>query len=169
VDVKVEILDSSGNAVPGATSTDNVAAPGPGAVTNYDSVATATVASGDYLIKITSAGSRIPASKYSAGYDLLDDDGHYLVALAVNGDIAPTSLSDMSSCVSVPNVSQQATYQEVSPSTSKMKTAGCGTISGGGGPFFGGMMQVLTVATLLQLLSLAVRHRKPASLARPRR
>lgn len=171
VDVKVTILDQNGNAIAGSSSIDNVDNPGPGGVVNYDSVATANVASGDYVIQITSAGTRIPSSKFSAGYDLVDSDGHYLLALAVNGDINPTGATDMSSCVSVPNVPQSASYQDyVGPAAQKEKTAGCGMLSsasGGGGPFFGGMMQVLTAAALVQLLSVALRNRRKP--ARPKR
>ncbi|MGZ3651801.1 MAG: matrixin family metalloprotease [Bdellovibrionota bacterium] len=170
VDVKVNILDSNGNAVAGSTSTDNVDAPGPGGVVNYDSLATANVASGDYVIQITSGASALSGTKYSAGFDLLDNDGHYLVALAVNGDINPTSLTDMSSCVSVNNVPQSASYQDYVAPAQKQKSAGCGSLSaGGGGPFFGGMMQVLTVASALQLLSMAIRNRRQRVLARHRR
>jgi hypothetical protein len=168
LDASVQILDSGGNAVAGATSTDNVAAPGPGGVVNYDSVATANVASGDYVLKVSSAGSRVPASKFSAGYDLLDADGHYLVALSVNGDIAPTSLTDMSACVSVPNTPQNASYQDYVPSSTKGHVSGCGALnSGGQGPFSGGMMQVLLTALALQLLGRAARLR--AALVRKKR
>jgi len=163
IDVKVKILDASGNALSGATSADNVDDPGPGGVVNYDSVATANVANGDFLIQITSAATRIPASKFSAGYDLVDSDGHYLLALAVNGDINPTGATDMSSCVSVPNVPQNSSYQNYVAPAKKDQTAGCGMISaasGGGGPFFGGMMQVLTAALLVQILSVGLRTRR---------
>jgi hypothetical protein len=161
VDVAVQITDMNGNPVAGSTSVDNVQNPGPGGVVNYDSQATANVANGDYLVKITSSGTRIAPSKFSAGYELVDDYGHYLVSLAVNGDIAPTALSDMSSCVSVPNVAQSASY--VNPpaeTTKKNSTSGCGSLATGGGPFSGGMTQVLAVAMVTQLLIAAVRFRR---------
>jgi hypothetical protein len=174
VDVKVTILDSSGAALGGATSVDNVDAPGAGGIVNYDSVAAATVPNGDYIIQITSGGTRIPASKFSAGFDLVDADGHYLVALAVNGDINPTGATDMGACVSVNNVPQSASYKEYSAPAQKEKSTGCGMLSsagigGGGGPLFGGMMQVLTAALLVQILRLALRSRRKHALAPPRR
>jgi hypothetical protein len=159
-------------AIAGSTSVDNVDAPGPGGVVNYDSVATATVPNGDYLIQITSSGTRIPASKFSAGYDLVDADGHYLIALAVNGDINPTGATDMSSCASVNNVPQGASFQSYTAPAQKEQAAGCGVIAisgSGGGPFFGGMMQVLTAALFVQLVQMISLTRRKRALARLRR
>jgi hypothetical protein len=172
VDVKVTLLDSSGAALGGATSVDNVDAPGPGGVVNYDSVATATVPNGNYLLQITSSGTRIPASKFSAGFDLVDADGHYLVALAVNGDINATGATDMGSCVSVNNVPQSASFNQYNAPAQKEQATGCGLLSsasGGGGPFFGGMMQVLTAALVVQILRLMLRNRRKPALAQRRR
>jgi len=159
VDVRVQILNSAGAALAGASSIDNVADPGPGGNTNFDSVASANVPAGDYLIQVTSAGLRVPASKYSAGYDLLDADGHYLLALEVNGAMIPTATTDMSSCVSVHNSLQSASYSQPA-ADEKNAATGCGSLGSGGGPFMGGMMQVLLTALGVQLLVLARRHRK---------
>lgn len=172
VDVKVEILDSSGNAVPGATSVDNVEAPMPGGKTNFDSLATAIVATGDYLIKVTAAANRIPSSQFAAGWELLDWDGHYLLALGVDGDFGPAALTDMSACATVRNVAQTATFKDAPPirKNADDRAAGCGTISSGGGsPWSGGISQVLLTALALQLLALALRLRRSAILARKRR
>jgi hypothetical protein len=165
IDVKIEITDMSGNPLPESTSVDNVAAPGPGGVTNYDSIATANVTTGDFLLKISSSPNRIPPPSYSNGYELEDEAGHYLVALSVNGDIAPTGESDMSSCVSVPNVAQNATIQPAPTGSQQASTSGCGSLDTGegGGPLSGGMSQVLLVAFVLQLLSLILRLRRQAS------
>lgn len=172
VDVKVELLDSSGNAVAGATSTDNVEAPMPGGKTNYDSVATLNAASGDYLIKITSAASRIPSSQYAAGWELLDWDGHYLISLGVNGDYGPTALTDMGACATVRNIAQAASFKEaVTFKNRDSGVAGCGAVHPGapGGPWGGGMASVLLTALAVQLLSLAYKTRRRAALARKRR
>ncbi len=168
VDTRVQILDSSGGTVAGATSIDNIQAPGPGGIINYDSSASANVAGGDYLIKLTSAASRIPASQYSAGYDLLDANGHYLLALEVNGEFGTQALTDMSGCVSVPNSPQSASYNDSPPENNPPShgSSGCGSLSGGGGPFLGGMMLVLFTALGSHLLFLAARLRRRLALAR---
>ena len=172
VDVKVELLDSAGNALPGATSVDNVEAPMPGGKTNFDSYATANVANGEYIIKVSAAATRIPSSQFAAGWELLDWDGHYLLAFGVDGDFGPASLTDMSACATVRNVAQAATFKEAPPirKNADDRAAGCGTISSGGaGPWSGGISQVLLTALALQLLSLALRFRRSAILARKRR
>ena len=163
VDLKVEILDSSGNAIAGSTSVDNVEAPMPGGKTNFDSSASATVAAGDYLVKVTSAASRIPSSQFAAGWELLDWDGHYLLAFGVNGDFGPSTLTDMGACASVRNVSQAASFKEAINlrKNGDDRAAGCGALSSGGnGPWGGGISQVLLTALALQLLALAWRLRR---------
>ncbi|HEY8279244.1 MAG TPA: matrixin family metalloprotease [Bdellovibrionota bacterium] len=169
VDIRLKILDSNGNEVAGAVSEDNVQNPGPGGVINYDSSASANVGAGDYWVQVSSGGSRISASKFSAGYDLLDSEGHYLLALAVNGNIAPTGPTDMSSCVTVKNISQSASFKEyASDKDDKSRVAGCGSLnSGSNGPLSGGMMQVFLTALALHALLLAQRFR--AGLVRKRR
>ncbi len=153
VDVRVQILNSTGGALAGATSVDNVQSPGPGGNTNYDSEAAAHVGTGDYILQVTAAGSRIPASKFSAGYDLLDADGHYLVALSVDGEFGATAITDMSSCTSVRNSAQSASFREYTPGDDgNERAAGCASLTHGGGPFTGGMMQVLLTALAIQCL-----------------
>jgi hypothetical protein len=170
LDTSVQILRSAGAAVPGATSVDNVRNPGPGGVTNYDAAASATVPPGDYLIRVSSAGMRIPASQYSAGLDLLDSGGHYLLALGVNGEFGAEGATDMSACVSVPNSPQSASYSDPPPNGSgpDQGGSGCGSLSGGSGPFGGGMTLALGTALAIQLLALASRIRRRALVRRRR-
>lgn len=162
VDVKVEFLDASGNPVAGATSVDNIQAPMPGGKTHYDSTASANVALGDYLIKVTTAAGRIPSSHFSAGWDLMDSEGHYLLSLGVNGSYGNAVTSDMAACKSVRNVVQSASYREISSSDfgdeGKDRSSGCGSISSGEPPFTGGMMQVLLTALAIQVAILARRR-----------
>lgn len=169
IDVKVEILQANGTVLAGATTLDNVQNPGPGGVTNFDSEASANVASGDYLLRITAAGARIPASKYSAGYELLDADGHYLVALGVNGNYGATALTDMEACTTVRNSIQNASYKDYKENNTQERTAGCASLGQSGGPFSGGMMQVLLTALAIHFLILAHRFRHRVGLVRQRR
>jgi Matrixin len=169
VDVQVQFLNADGSALAGASSVDNVGSPLPGGKINYDSSASANVPQGDYLIQVSAAASRVPASAYSAGYELLDADGHYLLALGVNGSFGPSSITDMQGCVSVPNSLQNASYDPSAGSgdNESVKT-GCGSLnSSGGNPFSGGMMQVLLTALGVQIL-LRARRLRPA-LVRKRR
>ncbi len=172
IDVSVEILDSAGNSLPGASSTPDVQSPMPGGKINYDALAEASVATGDYLIKVTTSPSRIPSSAFSAGWELMDTEGHYLLSLGVNDDYGPTGASDMSACVGVRNISQAATFRSVASSQNDSdRAAGCGVIdsdAGDGGLFYGGMMQVLLVALAVQAALLALRRRSRAVLVRKR-
>lgn len=172
VDVKVEFLDSSGTPLAGSTSVDDVAAPMPGGKTNFDSLATYNAPAGDYLIKVTAAASRIPSSQFAAGWELMDWDGHYLLALSVNSDFGPSAITDMGTCATVRNISQAASYREaiqVKNQSDGDRAAGCGAISSGGaGPWTGGIAQVFFVALALQLMSLAARFRFRARLVRRR-
>jgi|GEM_PF-5575752 len=168
VDVKVQFTDTSGTLLPGSSSVDNVQDPMPGGKINYDSSASANVATGDYLIKVTTSASRVPSSAFSAGWELMDYDGHYLLSLGVDGDYGPSSLSDMSSCVGVHNVAQAASFRNLASSKDEGRTPGCGMIDPGGGPFTGGMMQVLLVAMAIQAAFVALRRRTRAALVRKR-
>lgn len=161
VDVKVEILDHLEGAVPGATSVDNIQDPMPGGKTHYDSLATANVAAGDYLIKVTTAASRIPSSHFSAGWELMDNEGHYLLSLGVNGSYGNPAATDMSACLSVRNTAQNASYRDSPPirKEEEERAAGCASIGSGGNPFSGGMMQVLLTALAIQLAAAALRLR----------
>lgn len=170
VDLKVQFTDTSGTVLAGSTSTDNVQDPMPGGKINYDSSASANVPLGDYLIKVTTSASRIPSSAFSAGWELMDNDGHYLLSLGVNGDYGPSSLTDMSACVGVHNVSQAASYRNIASNKDDVRTPGCGMIEpgSGGGPFSGGMMQVLLVALAVQAALVALRRRTRLALVRKR-
>jgi len=168
VDLRVQILDSAGNALPGATSVDNVESPMPGGKINYDSTASANVANGDYLVKVTSSATRIPSSAFSAGWELMDNDGHYLLSLGVNGDFSASAPTDMSACATVRNTPQSASFRELASTKNEDdRSSGCGMIHSGGGPFSGGMMQVLLLAIAKQLAILYSRQRP--SLVRNRR
>lgn len=166
LDLRVRILAADGSALPGATETGDVQDPGPGGMVDYDALADAAVGAGDYLIEVSAAGARLPASRYSAGYELLDADGHYLLALSVNGSFGPSSVTDMGSCVSVPNRIQNASYQDAPPSPGDDgdPVAGCAAVEEGPS---GGMALPLLSALSLQLLGLALRLR--ARLVRRRR
>jgi hypothetical protein len=169
VDVKVEILSGTGGAVAGATSVDNIQSPMPGGKTNYDSLATANVANGDYVIRVSAAGQKISSADYPAGFALEDTDGHYLLALSVNGNIAPTGPTDMAGCVSVANTPQSATFRAVA-STDKKQGGACGILSSSDqNPFSGGMMLVVLTALAVQLLALAQRFRQRRALVRSKR
>jgi hypothetical protein len=160
VDVKVQFTDITGAPLAGASSTDNVQDPMPGGKINYDSSASANVANGDYLIKVTTSASRIPSSAFSAGWELMDNDGHYLLSLGVNGDFGPSTLTDMSACVGVHNVSQAASFRNIASSRDDAPRAGCGVVDNGNNPFSGGMMQVLLVALAVHAAILALRRRR---------
>lgn len=153
LDLSVRFLDESGNPLAGATTVENIEAPMRGGNTNYDSRATASVTTGNYIVAVSAAGARIPSPKYSAGSDLLDSDGHYLLALSVDGDLGNSALPDMSACVSVANRPQGATFRApASTKEDKKYGAGCGTIgSSGGPPLSGGIAQLLLAAALLQV------------------
>lgn len=168
VDLQIDILTSAGGAIAGATSIDNVQNPMPGGFINYDSYAEANVANGNYILRVKAANQRIPSSKFPAGFDLLDNDGHYLISLSVNDSIAATGATDMSSCISVRNQAQSPSYRVPNSSDRDDKTtAGCGTIGSGGNPWNGPITQVLLVAAILQFASLLRRARW--ALVRPRR
>lgn len=172
VDVKVEILDASGGAVPGAISVDNIQAPMPGGKTHYDSSAEAVVARGDYILKVTTAANRIPSSHFSAGWELMDNEGHYLISLGVNGDYGTPTITDMAACTGVRNVSQSASFREaasVKKDSDDERKAGCGAMNSGGDPFSGGMMQVLLTALGVQIAILGRRRAYRPSLVRSRR
>lgn len=162
-DVKVRILDSSGAAVAGATSLDNVETL-PGGNTNYDSLAEATGLNGDYILAVSAAASYLGASKYSAGYDLLDRSGHYLLSFGVNGNYA-VNTPDMSACVGLNNRPQSASMRAPASSSGNgdKKASGCGSLGGDPDhPFSGGMAQLLLAVGLIQLILWVRRSARPA-------
>ncbi|MCO5144293.1 MAG: matrixin family metalloprotease [Oligoflexia bacterium] len=149
VDVKVEILTDAGLPLAGSTSTDNVGNPLPGGAINYDSYADATVANGNYIIKVSAAGSRIGSINYPAGFELLDGDGHYLLSLSVNDSIQATGTTDMTSCISMSNSPQSASFRAPASSSRNRDEGGsgggCGSLGGGsnGGPPSTGLFLLL--------------------------
>ncbi|MGZ3710580.1 MAG: hypothetical protein ACXVBE_02445, partial [Bdellovibrionota bacterium] len=170
LNLSVRILTSAGGAVAGATTTEDIESPMPGGYVNYDSSAQASSLQGDYIIAVTANANKIPAASYSAGYDLLDHDGHYLLAFGVNGDFGNTGATDMSACISVNNRAQSASVR--APASSKSnedkKGSGCGSLGPvDGGPFSGGLMQMLTAVILVQMLILL--RRRAGALVRTRR
>lgn len=167
VDVKVEILSSAGAALAGSSSTDNIQDPMPGGFVNYDSAASATVASGDYVIKVEASTRRLYSPLFPAGFDLLDSEGHYLLSLSLNGDAGPAALSDMSACVTVANSQQQSSTRAPASTREEESGGGCGTLSSGGSPWNGGLMQLVVGAILLQLAIMATRRK--AALVRRRK
>jgi hypothetical protein len=168
IDVKVEILDENGNALSGATSIDNVQDPMPGGFVNYDSYAEATVPTGNYVLRVRAAPTRLYSNVFPAGFDLLDASGYYLLSLSVNGSFGPNASSDMSSCVSVNNTVQSASFR--APASTREKDSGgggCGSIGTPGSPWSGGPGQTLLFAGFLHILFLL--RRLKAALVRKRR
>ncbi|MGE3263496.1 MAG: matrixin family metalloprotease [Bacteriovoracia bacterium] len=170
LDLSVRILTSGGNSVAGASSTDNIEAPMPGGYTNYDSLAQGNNLQGDYVIAVSASSTRVPSSSFSAGYDLLDRDGHYLLALGVNGSYGALASGDMSACVTLNNRAQSATWR--APASSKTedekKSSGCGTLGPiDDNPFSGGLMQLLVGTALIQACILL--RRRASILVRIRR
>ena len=139
VDVQVDILQSNGSPLAGATSIDNVENPMPGGYINYDSSATVNnLSNGTYIVRIRAANQRISSSYYPAGYDLQDSSGHYLLMVSVNGQVGISTTTDMSACVSLNNTAQSANISR-SPSSNKEEViTGCGMTQGGGGIGGGG-------------------------------
>ncbi len=143
IDLKVELLSSGGQPLAGAQMVDNLQDPRPGGGIHYDSYAKASVNQGDYLVRVT-AKAAIPSTAFPAGYDLVAGAGHYLLALAVNGDVASQGPTDMASCVSVQNTRQSASFRASSSRQETEEGGGCGSLSSGGqGPFSGGLLLVL--------------------------
>lgn len=168
MDVKVDILDENGNTLAGAVSVDNVQNPMPGGYINYDSYAEATVPSGNYLLRVRSSNTRLYSNVFPAGFDLLDGGGHYLLSLSVDGSFNPGAATDMSSCLTVNNTVQSATYRApASVSQDRDSGGGCGTLGGSGSPWGGGPTQLLLFAGALHLLFLI--RRLHAALVRKRR
>lgn len=170
IDVRVDILSSSGSSI-GASTIDNVENPMPGGFINYDASAQANnLPNGDYIIKVTSASQRVPSSNFSAGYDLLDSSGHYLLMVAINGSYGPTSITDMSGCISVNNVVQNASYRAPSSTSDKERNAGggCGSLAShnNGGPFSGGLSQALFAIILIQIITYFAQRQQKRKLAR---
>jgi hypothetical protein len=163
-DVRVRILTTAGGAVAGATSLDNAESLAGGG-TNYDSVAEATNLAGDYILAVSAAATSLGASKFSAGYDLLDRDGHYLLSFGVNGNYA-ASTPDMSACISLNNQPQSAAMRAPAgrAGDSDKHSAGCGSLGSGdpGSPFSGGLAQMLLAVALIQLLLWSRRAARPA-------
>lgn len=157
VDVKVEILDSSGSTLAGATSVDNIQSPMPGGGTNFDSYAEASNLSGDFLIRVTSNSQRISSSLYSAGYELKDSNGHYLLAIGGNDQFGTSNITDMRACASVNNVTQSSVVRPIPPNLDEQQasTTGCGSLAmddGGNGPFSAGMVWALSFALLARIM-----------------
>ena len=172
VDLSVRILDSNGDPISGTTNTDNLETMRGGKI-NYDAMsAVNNLPTGDYILAVTAGGTRLPSSAFSAGFDLLDAAGHYLLALNVNGSFGSPSTPDMSACVSVANRSQGASFRAPAATRSNQEKegGGCGTLGtgGGGGPLSGSLTQVLVSALLLQIC-LRFRPRRWRALVRPRR
>jgi hypothetical protein len=168
MDVKVDILDENGNALAGAVSVDNVQNPMPGGYINYDSYAEANVPSGNYVLRVRSAATRLYSSVFPAGFELLDGGGHYLLSLSVNGSFNPGAASDMSACVTVNNTVQSATYRApAAVRQEKESGGGCGTLGESGSPWGGGPTQLLLFAGALHFLLLIRRFK--AALVRKRR
>jgi hypothetical protein len=157
VDLHVEILDSEGEPLNGSSSVDNVQDPMPGGYVNYDSLAEAEVVPGDYIVRVQAAARRLSSNLFPAGFDLLDGDGHYLLALAADGEFGQPATSDMSACVSVNNVVQNAHARLPASNRERDQVTGCGSLgSTGGPPWSGGLLQLLFALALIHL-SLAVR------------
>lgn len=152
IDVRVDILSSTGGSVSGASSVENIENPMPGGYVNYDSLATANGVSGDYIIRVRADTRRLSSSLYPAGWELVDSSGHYLLSVGVNGDFGPASITDMSSCVSVSNSQQSANYRAPASEPEEEYTSGCGTLQAGtgSGPFSGGVSQALLLILMLQ-------------------
>jgi hypothetical protein len=170
VDISVKILTTAGGAVGGATTTEDIESPMPGGFINYDSQAQATGLQGDFLIAVTAGANKISASSFSAGFDLLDRDGHYLLGFGVNGDFGNTGPTNMGSCITVNNRTQQGTWREPASQSSNedKKASGCGSLGPiDGGPFSGGLMQMLSAVFLTQLF--LVLRRRTWALVRTRR
>lgn len=169
-DLSVRILSSSGGAVSGATSVGDIENPMPGGYTNYDSKAEASNLQGDYVLAVSAGANRIPASHFPAGFDLLDRDGHYLLAFTVDGDLPATGATDMSACVSVNNRIQRASWRAPASQTKEndKKASGCGSLGPvDDNPFSGGLSQLLSTVFVLQFVLWMMR--RPAALARRRR
>jgi hypothetical protein len=153
IDAKVEFLDENGDPLHGSTSIDNIEDPMPGGYVQYDSLASATqIPNGNYLIKITGAPQRLYSSVYPAGFAYLDGEGHYLLSFSVNGSFGNPTTTDMSSCVSVNNSQQSASYR--APASNNRETtsdSGCGSIDSSGSPWSGGIAQALFTILFLHL------------------
>lgn len=173
LDPKVEILSSTGAAIAGATSADNVENPMPGGKINYDSLATATgLPSADYIIKVTGGAFSIGGNNFPAGSEYVDARGFYLLLVGANGSYGTPSITDMSSCLSVNNAVQAANSSGPPPSkqSTPTKEGGCGSLSlpsdggdgGGGGP-------PLYSTSIFMILVTAFASRLFASLAGGRR
>jgi hypothetical protein len=169
MDLRVEILSNAGAAVPGATAIDNVESPMPGGMINYDASASASNLSGDYVIRVSAAASRISSSNYPAGFELLDSSGHYLLMIGVNDSYGNSTITDMSSCISVSNTVQNASYRApASTVKDREENSGCGSLQQGGGPFSGGISQALLAVLFLQLLATLMLRKTPRLVRRRR-
>lgn len=139
VDVRIDLLRTDGSAIPGATLVDNVEAPMPGGFTNYDASAQVNgLAQGDYIVRVTSSNTRIGAQNFPAGFELEDNNGHYLLMVSVNGQVGTAAVTDMSACVSLNNTVQNGTVTR-SPASrfgddDQTTAGGCGMIQNAGGP-----------------------------------
>lgn len=167
MDLRVEILQANGAAVPGATSVDNVEDPMAGGFTNYDSVASAAnLPQADYLIRVTAGGIRLTSSLYPAGYDLLDASGHYLLSVGANGSYGSMAPNDMSACVSVSNRVQNASFTREPASEKRSAGGGCGALEtpgsggSGGSPLQGALFLFLATLVLIKISSQLARSRR---------
>jgi hypothetical protein len=168
VDVKVDLLDSSGNLLAGAVSVDDVQDPMPGGYVNYDSSAEAVVAGGDYYLRVRASPTRLYSSAFPAGFDLLDGSGHYLLSLSVDGHFGSGSTADMSACANVNNSTQTASFRAPASSSRERESGGgCGTLGSSGSPWGGGPLQLLLFAGLVHAFFLA--RRLKGALVRKRR
>lgn len=158
VDLRVEILGAAAQSI-GAQSVDNSEDPLPGGKVNYDPVSSATVPAGDYVIRVTAAAQPLSSSAFAAGFDLKDNDGHYLLSLSVDGAFGPEGAADMSSCASVNNSSQRATFRAPASQNQREESGGgCGSLGqdGGSGPG-GGLVPFLALLALGHLAAFAAR------------
>jgi hypothetical protein len=157
VDMKVEILNSSGLPISNATSTSRTTMPG--GATNYDGMAELAGANGNYQIRVSASSSSVPFYRFPAGGDLADSEGYYLLSIGQDGDYGASSLADMSSCTTVENRLQNAHYTQSSDSAAPTVKVGCGTLGGGGGggPGSGPLTPLVAAAALYQFAQMARR------------
>jgi hypothetical protein len=159
LDLRLEFLQSNGQALAGAIVEDNVEQPMPGGVNNYDAAARVLANGESIIVKVTAANLRLSNSLYPAGFDLLDSSGHYALSFSINNQVAALNNSDMSACVSVVNNPQSASFNR-SPASENINTgAGCGSIdTGGSGPTTGGGALALALAGLVFVSSRLARR-----------
>lgn len=137
LDIRVRILDSSGVAVPGAVTADDVETPMAGGYTNYDASAeAAALPAGTYYLEVSAGANLLMSNRYPAGSYLLDGDGFYFLSATVNGTAAATGAVNMSACATVPNVVQSGIAIPLSSRRTNADSeggGGCATVTDGSG------------------------------------